>query len=98
MIYHITTKKVWNSQKNKKEYSHTSLKKEGFIHCALQHQLKRVLDKYYSNMKNVIILHIDEKRLRSKLVYEDLSKLNEKHPHIYGPINKDCILKIENYK
>ena len=93
-IYHIVLPEVWETFKNKDFYHATSLQTEGFIHCSFAEQVDPVLGRYYKDAESVLILHLETDRLTSKLV-EEPSTNNEIYPHIYGQINTDAIVEIE---
>jgi uncharacterized protein (DUF952 family) len=92
-IYHITTKQEWHSAKG--FVSAPSLETEGFIHCSEEQQVKGVLERYYQGRTDILKLVIDPKKLASELKYELAPSINENFPHIYGPINKDAIISVE---
>lgn len=94
LIYHIVLPEVWENFKEKEEYEAESLQTEGFIHCSFAEQLDGVLQRYYSNAKNVLILTLDTEKLSSKLINEP-STNNEIYPHIYGKINKSAIVELK---
>lgn len=94
LIYHIVTPKVWENFENKDFYEAESLRTEGFIHCSFAGQLEAVLQRYYSNAEKILILEIETEKLVSKLI-EEPSTNNEIYPHIYGPINREAITRIE---
>lgn len=94
-IYHITTKEGWNAAKEKGFYKAPSLETEGFIHCSEEQQLKGVLERYYQGKKNLLKLAIDPQKLTSALRYELAPSINEKFPHIYGPVNLEAVFGIE---
>ncbi len=95
MIYHVTTKQDWEIAIAKNVYEHDSLAKENFIHaCSLQ-QLPGVLDRYYQNKTELLLLHIDESKLRSLLKYEHSPSVNDSFPHVYGPINIDAVTETQ---
>jgi uncharacterized protein (DUF952 family) len=93
-IYHIVLPEVWKQFDGKPSYQAASLATEGFIHCSYENQLPAVLRRYYSNADSVVILKLDTAKLRSKLV-EEPSTNNEIFPHIYGRINRDAIVGVE---
>lgn len=97
VIFHITTKEDWSKQSGGNSFSAPSLKDLGFIHCALKHQIIRVANSRLRGKTNLVLLGIEEDKLKSKLVYEDLSNLNEEHPHVYGPINIDAITQVIDF-
>ena len=93
-IYHIVLPEVWERFKNKPSYQAESLITEGFIHCSYPSQLESVLKRYYRGAEKVLILKIDTDKLKSKLVKEP-STNNEVYPHIYGRLNHNAIVAIE---
>lgn len=95
MIYHVTKKQAWEEALQKGFYEAASLATEGFIHNSSLTQVAGVLERYYKNETNLMLLHIDESKLSSPLKYELAPSVNEMFPHIYGPINIDAVVKNE---
>ena len=95
MIYHVTTNAAWQLAKENGRYEHISLEKEGFIHNCSRAQLAGVLDRYYKDGKDLLLLHIDETLLEAELKYELAASVNETFPHIFGPINIDAVVNTE---
>lgn len=93
LIYHIVLPEVWATF-DTGLYRHASLADEGFIHCSFEHQLDGVIERYYSGVDSVVILEIESERLMSRMIKEP-STNSEIYPHIYGPINRDAIVGIE---
>ncbi len=93
-IYHIVLPKVWEKFKDEDFYEAASLASEGFIHCSFANQLEAVFERYYKGVERVLILTIDAEKLTSKLV-EEPSTNKEIYPHIYGQINAEAIVGIE---
>ena len=91
MIYHITTPSHWKVSLIKGFHEADSLASEGFIHASDSHQVKGVLERFYQNQKDLLLLHIDETKLTSVLKYEMAPSINELFPHIYGSINVDAV-------
>jgi len=84
LITHITKQDLWHKAKETGTYVHKSLESDGFIHC--------------SNLDQVIkVAYIDEKKVNSKIVYEDLYNAGEKYPHIYGPLNIDAVVEVHDF-
>ena|SRR5687768_2249274 len=94
MIYHIVLPEIWEQVKGKTFYEAESLAGEGFIHCSYADQVDGVLERYYSDANEVVVLSLDANRLTSPLVSEP-STNNEPYPHVYGPINLDAVVKAE---
>lgn len=93
-IFHICTSESWKAQDNSKEYVHPSLENEKFIHCSEQHQLQGVLNRYFQNQQNLLLLEINTEKVIPNIIYEKAPN-GDIFPHIYGPLNKDAIISIQ---
>jgi uncharacterized protein (DUF952 family) len=93
MIYHVTTLSHWKQSLTLGFHEAESLATEGFIHASDSHQVKGVLERYYKNKTDLLLLHIDETKLTSVLKYELAPSVNELFPHIYGSINTDAVME-----
>jgi uncharacterized protein (DUF952 family) len=96
MIYHITTQANWNVAMMQGYYSADSIALEGFIHCSKKEQVEGVLKRYYKGVKDLILLTIDPSKVTALLKYELAPSVNEEFPHIYGTLNLDAVVNIEN--
>ena len=94
MIYHIVTRADWDRQADQADYEAASLQTEGFIHLSTKEQLSGVLERYYQNVPDLLLLHIDPDKLTHSLRYEAATN-NEHFPHLYGSLNKDAVVKKE---
>lgn len=94
LVYHIVLPEVWDEAKTRTFYEADSLDSEGFIHCSYADQLDGVIDRYYAEAGKIVILSIDTDKLTSTLVSEP-STGGEPYPHIYGQINTDSIVGVE---
>ncbi len=92
LIYHIVLPEKW-AEFDSGLYRHASLEVEGFIHCSFEDQLPGVIERYYSGEDELVILEIESDRLMSRMIKEP-STNREIYPHIYGPINRDAIVRI----
>lgn len=95
LIYHVTTRKEWNDAKAKGFYAAPSLETEGFIHTSEAQQVEGVLQRYYQGKTGLVKLIIDTQKLTSELKYELAPSVNENFPHIYGPINLDAVIDVQ---
>ena len=93
LIYHIVLPEVWKEFESRPFYTAASLETEGFIHCSFAAQLDAVLDRYYRDAGDVLILAIETEKLTSRLENEP-STNNEIYPHIYGPINRNAVISL----
>ena len=72
---------------------HESLAAEGFIHCSYEDQLDGVIERYYADRNELVILTIDTEKLSARLVAEP-STGGEIYPHIYGPLPLAAVLSV----
>src|SRR5258707_10266816 len=96
LIYHIVLPDAWAAF-DTGLYEAKSLETEGFIHCSFADQLEAVIQRYYSGEKRVVVLEIESDRLMSRMIKEP-STNSEIYPHVYGPINRDAIVRAETKK
>jgi uncharacterized protein (DUF952 family) len=99
MIFHITDVATWATSQQKGAHTGSTrgidLAEEGYIHCSTAQQWPGVLERYYVDVPDVLLLHVDEERLTSPLVYEQLPGAPDTYPHIYGPLNLDAVVSVE---
>jgi len=95
LIYHVTTKQEWDKAKQKGFYAAPSLETEGFIHCSEAQQVDGVLKRYYQGKNALLKLVIDPQKLNPELKYELAPSVNENFPHVYGPINLDAVVSVQ---
>lgn len=76
-------------------YEAESLAAEGFIHASKEEQVPGVLERYFKGQAGLVLLHIDEHKLTSPFTYVFSSSVNEEFPHIFGTLNLDAVLKIQ---
>ena len=95
LIYHIARKQDWEKAKAQELYAIASLTDEGLIHCCEEAQVSGILERYYPDTTGIVILTLDTEKLRSQLVYEWSPSLEATFPHIYGPINTDCVVGVK---
>ena len=96
MIYHVVTLSNWQRALQQGFYEAASLATEGFIHTSKEEQVKGVLQRYYKDQTGLLLLHIDENKLRAPLKYDLAPSVNEEFPHIYGQLNLDAVVNVEN--
>lgn len=94
MIYHLITPDVWAVFESQPAYTHPSLQTEGFIHCSRKEQIDGVVERFFEGIPQIQLLHIDEDKLTSPLLYEPATDVADTFPHIFGPINREAIVAI----
>ena len=94
-IYHIVNPTWWETFTNKDYYESETLSEEKFIHLSTLEQVNGTLANYFKGSERLFLLHIDALELTSNLVYEDLFDTGIAFPHLYGRLNKDAVLQVE---
>lgn len=94
MIFHIATAAAVEEGKLSKRYRCESLQVEGFIHCCKADQLAGVVQRYYADLADLLVLSIDADLLMAKLVFENTVGGEELFPHVYGEINMESVVEI----
>ncbi len=96
LIYHIATREDWEKARALGFYTAPSLIEEGYIHCSEDRQVSDVIARYFSAKDNLLKLTIDTEKLTSQLIYDWSHAIEDTFPHIYGPINLDAVIMVEN--
>jgi uncharacterized protein (DUF952 family) len=68
-----------------------TLAEQGYIHASTAAQVAGTANRFYAGEHGLILLEIDEARLRPELRYEPPPGGTELFPHIYGPLNLDAV-------
>ncbi|KAA3642779.1 MAG: DUF952 domain-containing protein [Chloroflexi bacterium] len=95
-ILHICAKDDWQQATARGEYLADSLENEGFIHCSRSEQVEKVANSFYVGLPGLVLLHIDADRLTAEVKWEAAD--GDEFPHIYGPINLDAVVEIEEFE
>ena len=85
-IYHLIDKKTWKEVKTKKFYRPESFGELGFIHFSTKEQVIPIANRRYKGRNDMLVLAVDKDEIPTKVVFEDLDNLGEKHPHVYGEL------------
>jgi uncharacterized protein (DUF952 family) len=91
-IIHMIEEKIWSEVKDQALYFGDSLKTSEFIHCCLPEQVDFVLQKWFPDREDIILLEIDSDLLDTPLAFENVEDSEEKFPHIYGPLNRNAVI------
>ena len=93
VIFHITTRDQWTRAVSAGEYRGDTLATEGFIHCSREDQITEVANTRFRGRNDLVLVHIDDSRLRAPLIDEATEGVEE-FPHIHGPLNLDAVVKV----
>ena len=67
-----------------------TLAEQGFIHCSLLHQVRRIADLVYPDTADLVILVIDTDRLAAQYVTKRPSRAASSS-RIYGPVSASAV-------
>lgn len=94
-IFHIAEKSRWEAAKLAGSYAQStygrSLEDEGFIHASREDQWEAVLERYYSEATEPLVLLVIDTDLLTARWSED--RVGETtYPHVHGPINPAAVV------
>lgn len=97
-IMHITQRAAWERAQKEGSYRTGSLDNEGYIHCSTQNQILRVANLIYKGVPGLVLLVIDESRVKPTVKYESpATHIKEQFPHIYGALNLDAVVRVIDF-
>ncbi|MEY2451878.1 MAG: hypothetical protein QOD92_1452 [Acidimicrobiaceae bacterium] len=95
-IYDLALTGDWESEPTRPYTTSTlgkTLADQGFIHCSFRTQVQQIADVVYRGRTDTVLLELDPARLTASIRVENLDGGDEVFPHIYGPINRDAVVK-----
>ncbi|GJM28538.1 MAG: hypothetical protein DHS20C17_11730 [Cyclobacteriaceae bacterium] len=93
MIFHVTPLDTWKQKKSNTHYSGKS--QQGFIHASTKRQIAETIKKHFKGKSELLLLTIDPLKVTPEIRYEDLESGGQLYPHIYGDLNLDAVVKVE---
>lgn len=96
-IYHLALTGDWESDAGGPYTTSTlgrSLAEQGFVHCSFRDQVQQIADLVYRGRPDVLLLELDPALLAAAVQVENLDGGEQSFPHIYGPINRDAVVKV----
>ncbi len=99
MVVHIVKRDEWDLALGGGTYAPDSLRAEGFIHCSTPAQLLDTANRFYRGQNDLVVLSIEESRLKAVLKYEASAmehgeSAGASFPHLYGELNLDAVVKV----
>lgn len=89
MLFHITTEAEWQLARAQGAHR-ASLDREGFIHLSTERQWLAVANRLFAGRTDLLLLVIDEARLRPEVRYERVD--GDDYPHLFGALEVDAII------
>jgi uncharacterized protein (DUF952 family) len=102
LIYHVTTRQEWEDAQASGDYRVSTrgrtLEEEGFIHCSQPSQVAPIANLFYKGLPDLVLLTIDEQRVKPEVRYEAVPGWDEPFAHIYGPLNTDAVVSVTAFE
>jgi len=104
-IFHITSRRAWETARERGSYRPASLESEGFIHFSGAHQVVQVANSFYQGQQGLVLLEADTALLDAELRWEPPAGLpapvegtsEDLFPHLYGPLDLDAVLVVHDF-
>ncbi|OQY34117.1 MAG: hypothetical protein B6I38_02830 [Anaerolineaceae bacterium 4572_5.1] len=90
-IVHVCAPQAWEAAKKLGEYRAASLEGEGFIHCSTWEQISGVMNRFYADVEELLLLNIDPAKVTAEIRWEAVD--GDEYPHLYGPLNLDAVVE-----
>ena len=98
IIFHITGREAWDRAKTEGLYRTEMLPVDGFIHCSTREQVIQVADSRFRGRTGLVLLLIDTDKVTAEIRYENLEGGREMFPHIYGGLDIDAVVRVEEFE
>ncbi len=96
-ILHIASKDDWEQAMREGEYRVKSLTTQGFIHFSLPSQLIEVANYLYVGRNDLVLLYVDEERIKDGIRYEKPEGVDEAYPHLYNPLPLVAVVGVSEF-
>lgn len=96
-LLHIALPDDWAAARDVGEYRVStrgrSLDTEGFIHCSYLRQLEGTANRFYPDVVELVLLHLDPELIEAEVKVEAATEGGtEMYPHVYGPIPTSAVI------
>lgn len=96
-LLHIAMPDDWYAAREAGEYRVStrdrSLDDVGFVHCAYPKQLEGVANRFYADVAELVVLHLEPELFEAEVRVEPASDGgSELFPHVYGPIPTSAVV------
>lgn len=90
-LFHLVARSTWQDARARGEYR-AALERDGFIHLSTARQWPGARARFFAGQTDLVLLVIDETRLRSPVRYERVD--GDDFPHLYGPLDLDAVIEV----
>ncbi len=96
LIFKICSTEEWDEACQKGVYTGSADDlRDGFIHFSASEQLQATYEKYFADQSDLVIVSVDTAKLDFDALKWEISRNGEKFPHLYGDLNLDAVVKVE---
>jgi len=96
-IFHVATLADWEAARASGSYTTStygvSLAEEGFLHASREDQWEGVLERYYAEVTEPLVLLVVETDLLGVPVVEEEVPGGETFPHVYGALDPAAVVE-----
>lgn len=97
-LFHLALPADWILAQEQGEYSVSTrgvtLEEQGFIHLSFQRQWPATRQRFYADVRDLLLLHVDAADLEI-VVEVGNPETGEQFPHLYGPLPIECVTAVE---
>ena len=95
-IFHLAVPHDWTTAEETGVYPMSTrdltFEQVGFVHCSFAHQTRGVANRFYGDLDELVLVHLDRRALDDVLRVEPASDLVAEHfPHLYAPITTNAV-------
>lgn len=94
-IFHVATESEWFDAQSSRTYRPLTYADDGFIHCCFETQIAHVLNEYFEDVTNLLLLKIDPTSVQDQTRLE-ASPTGEKFPHLYGELPVSVVVEVRS--
>ncbi|MBT3392294.1 MAG: DUF952 domain-containing protein [Chloroflexi bacterium] len=95
VIVHLCTRADWEVAQRAGAYRAASLESEGFIHCSRPDQIFKVVNTFYQQIPDLVLLWLEPEKIAAEIRWEAAD--GDEFPHIYGPLNLDAVIRVSDF-
>ena len=98
-IFHVATAADWEAAQASGSYTTSTrgrtLAEEGFLHASRADQWQGVLERYYADVgEPLVLLVVDADRLGVPVLEEAVPGSDDTFPHVYGALDPAAVVRV----
>jgi pyrimidine deaminase RibD-like protein/uncharacterized protein (DUF952 family) len=95
-IYRIATARAWQETIRSGTLPPSPLdQRDGYLHCSSATQVASTLRLHFAGQLELVLLHIDPRRLAAGALRLEAARDGELFPHVYGGLSEAAVLRAE---